>query len=53
MVAAPPPPNFKGDLKISDQNNCGWGGWGGEGGGPEQKINFFLEGAKFKGGPKI
>ena len=53
MVAAPPPPNFKGDLKISDQNNCGWGGWGGEGGGPEQKIKFFLEGAKFKGGPKI
>ena len=31
MVAAPPPPNFRGDLRISDQNN--WGG-------PEQKIKF-------------
>ena len=31
MVAASPP-NFRGDLKISDQNN--WGG------GPEQKIEF-------------
>ena len=31
MVAAHPPPNFRGDLKISDQNN--WGG-------PEQKIKF-------------
>ena len=34
MVAAPPPPNFRGDLKISDQNN--WGG-------PEQKIKFGEE----------
>ena len=32
MVAAPT--NFRGDLKISDQNN--WGG----GGRPEQKIKF-------------
>ena len=32
MVAVPP--NFKGDLKISDQNN------GGGGGVPEQKIKF-------------
>ena len=32
MVAAPP--NFRGDLKISDQNNCG---------GPEQKIKFGWE----------
>ena len=31
MVAAPPSPNFRGDLKISGQNN--WGG-------PEQKIKF-------------
>ena len=31
MAAAPP--NFREDLKISDQNN--WGG-----GGPEQKIKF-------------
>ena len=31
MVAAPPPPNFRGDLKILDQNN--WEG-------PEQKIKF-------------
>ena len=38
------PPNFRGDLKISEQNN--WGG-----GGPVQKIKFG--GAKFKGGPKI
>ena len=38
------PPNFRGDLKISDQNN--WGG-------PEQKIKFGGGGAKFKGGPKI
>ena len=30
MVAAAT--NFRGDLKISDQNNCG--------GGPEQKIKF-------------
>ena len=30
------PPNFWGDLKISDQNN-----WGGRGeGGPKQKIKF-------------
>ena len=43
MVAAPPP-NFRGDLKISDQNN--WGG------GPEQKIKFG-GGAKFKAEPKI
>ena len=37
MVAAPLPPNFREDLKISDQNN-----WGrGEGvGGPQQKIKF-------------
>ena len=35
------PPNFRGVLKISDQNN--WGG-------PEQKLN--LGGAKSKGGPK-
>ena len=33
MVAAPP--NFRGDLKISDQNNF----FGGEG-GLEQKIKF-------------
>ena len=31
MAAAPP--NFREDLKISDQNN--WGG-----GGPEQKLKF-------------
>ena len=44
MVAAPPPsPNYRGQLKISDQNN--WGG-------PEQKIKFVGV-AKFKGGPKI
>ena len=35
MLAAPP--NFRGDLKISDQNN--WGG----GRGPEQKIKFGEE----------
>ena len=29
-----PPGNFRGDLKISNQNT--WGG----GGGPEQKIKF-------------
>ena len=40
MVAAPPPPNFRGDLKISDQNN--WGG-------PEQKIKFGEE-LNLKGG---
>ena len=33
MVAVPP--SFRGDLKISDQNN-----WGEGGGGPEQKIKF-------------
>ena len=33
MAAAPP--NFREDLKISDQNN-----WGGGGGGPEKKIKF-------------
>ena len=31
MVAAPPKKNFRGDLKISDQNN--WRG-------PEQNIEF-------------
>ena len=31
MVAAPPRPNFRGDLRISDQNN--WGG-------PGQKTKF-------------
>ena len=29
--SSPPPPNFRGDLNISDQNN--WGR-------PEQKIKF-------------
>ena len=41
------PPNFRGDLEISDQKN--WEG-------PEQKIKFRGGrggGAKFKGGPKI
>ena len=38
----PPPPNFRGDLEISDSNN--WGDL-------SKKLN--LEGAKFKGGPKI
>ena len=42
MVASPPP-NFRGDLKISGQNN-----WGGD---LRKKLN--LGGAKFKGGPKI
>ena len=49
MVAAPP--NFRGDLKISDQNNSGR---------PEQKIIIFIiifffwgGGARSKGGPKI
>ena len=42
MVAAPP--SFRGDIKISDQNNWGRGG-------PEQKIKSG-GGAKFKGGPK-
>ena len=37
------PSNFKGDEKISDQNN--WGG-------PDQKIKF-CGGAKCKGGPNI
>ena len=37
MVAAPP--NFRGDLKISDQNN----------GGPEQKTKFEGE-LNFRGG---
>ena len=32
------------DLKISDQNNLGWGAWA---------KNWFWGGAKFKGGPKI
>ena len=45
MVAAPL--NFRGDLKISDENN--WRGGGG--GGPEQKLNLGV--AEFKGGPKI
>ena len=42
------PPNFRGDLKISDQNN--WGG-----GQSEQKIKFGGGGerAKFKVGPRI
>ena len=44
MVAAPrPPPNFRGDLNISDQNN--WGE-------PEQKIKCG-DGAKFKGDLKF
>ena len=33
--SSPPPPNFRGDLKILDQNN--WEG-------PEQKIKFGEEG---------
>ena len=45
VVAAPPPPsppNFRGDLKISDQTNSG---------GPEQKIKFGGElNLRFKGG---
>ena len=36
MVEAPP--NFRGDIQISDQNN--WGG-------PEQKIKLGGGGAKF------
>ena len=36
-------PNFRGDLKLSDQNN--WGR------GTSKKLN--LGGAKFKGEPKI
>ena len=43
MLAAPPP-NFRGELKISNQNI---------GGRPEQKIKFGGGGAKFKGGPEI
>ena len=42
MVAGPP--NFRGDLKISDQNN--WGDL-------SKKLNLGGGGAKFKGGPKI
>ena len=43
MVAAPPP-NFRRDLKISDQNY--WGG-----GGALQKIKFWGGGGdKFNGG---
>ena len=38
-----PPCNFKGNLKVSDQNN-----WGGD---LSKKLN--LGRAKFKGGPKI
>ena len=41
MVAAPPL-ILEGDLKFSDQNNCGE---------PEQKHKFG-GGVKFKGGPK-
>ena len=44
MIAVPP--NFRGDLKISDQNN--WGG-----GGDLINKKFNLGGVKFKGGPKI
>ena len=41
MVAAPPPTNFRGgDLKISDQNNCG---------DLSKKSNLW--GAKFRGVP--
>ena len=42
MVAAPP--NFRGDLKFSDQNNWGVGG-------PEQKIKFGGGELNFRGGP--
>ena len=42
MVAAPR--NFRGDLKISDENN--------EGGDLGKKLNL-VGGAKFQGGPKI
>ena len=45
MVAAPT--NFRGDLKISDQNNWGWGGWGG--GRPEKKIKFRGGELNFRG----
>ena len=38
-------PNFRGTLKISDQNN--WGG------GLSKKLNFFWGGAKSKGEPEI
>ena len=44
MVAASPP-NFRGDLKISDQNN-----WGGD---LSKKLNLGGGGPKFKRGPKI
>ena len=44
MVAAP---NFREDLKFSDQNN--WGGGGGGGGEPEQKMKFELK-LNFRGG---
>ena len=40
------PPNFKGDLKISDQNNCVWGG------DLSKKLNLTGE-ANFKRAPKI
>ena len=40
MVAAPP--NFRGDIQISDQNN--WGDL-------SKKLNWGGGGAKFKGGP--
>ena len=42
MVAAPPPSNFIGDLKIPDQNN---------GGDLSKELNFG--GAKFNRGPNI
>ena len=41
MVAATP--NFRGDLKFSDQNNWGVGG-------PEQKIKFGGGELNFRGG---
>ena len=37
--SSPPPQIFRGDLKISDQNN--WEG------GPEQKIKLFLGGGAY------
>lgn len=43
MVAAPSPPILRGDLTISDQNNCG---------GPEHKVKVWGW-IKFKGVPKI
>ena len=42
MVAAPP--NFRGDLKISDQNNSGR---------PEQKIIIFIFLFFFGGGGEL